>query len=106
MSLERTKALIQQHHIRVRNEWIRSVGNGGTLWKSTLHMQRRQFTMSPFHLGPHYTGEPLPEYVLETALSDAASVENNECWTPEVTHQTERLKRFLAEEYETFLWES
>lgn len=86
-------------------------------WKVILSYKGRQMTAEPFSTGPGIEKEPDSEMVLRALLSDASGFENTrsiEEYCEEyscgrsmyraVEHQTDRLKRFLREDYSLFLY--
>lgn len=119
MSTERTKQIIEENNITMRVNSSEASTNGGTEYNVTLFYQGRQITMSHYHEGPAYRDGPHIEYVLSAFLDDAASIENNPTesdWYDEypslegqyhqVYRQTEKLRQFLGDNYESFLWEA
>ena len=93
-----------------------------TPWKVTLRMAGRSLTV-PFYTGPAITREPSAADVLECLLDDSSSFENAssfEEWAEEfgydtdsrkaertykaVEAQAKKLRRFLGDDYEDWLW--
>jgi hypothetical protein len=91
-------------------------------YRVTLRMGRRQMTV-PYGMGPALTGEPEAAEVLDSLASEAASFENAdgfEDWASEfgwdtdsrkperVWDQTEaqtiKLRQFLGDKYDAYLW--
>lgn len=93
-------------------------------YRVTLTRKRRRMTV-PFGMGSALTSEPSAHDVLSALLSDAASIENSrsfEEWADELgfdedsrkaektynadVTQTEKLKEFLGDDYQAYLWET
>jgi len=93
-----------------------------TAWTCVLRCEGRQMTV-PFFMGSGHNGrEPEVREVLDAILSDAAMVEgmsgeewaaecgfsSEDAWEPiykSVVRQTEKLKRLLGENYNTYMGE-
>lgn len=100
--------------------------HGMDWWDVTLHLDGRRMAV-PFGMGYGHGGaQPTAHDVLSAVLSDASGVENArgdfEEWAGEygyetdsrsaertykqTVRQTEKLNVFLADKYETYLWET
>ena len=123
--------LVQRDHIVASAEWADTNPNmsdmpyGSSHWRVRLTRQangtpRRQMTI-PFSMGPALSREPQADDVLECLLSDASSADQAfEDWARDygfdtdsrkaertykaVTTQTEKLRRFLGDAFEEYLY--
>jgi hypothetical protein len=120
------KQLISRHNVRAEAAYGGAPYNesfpNSHPWLVTLRMGRRQMSV-PFYTGAALTDDPDAEMVLDCLASDAATVENARSfdeWCSELGYdtdsrkaerdykltirQTRRLRRFLAEHAETFIY--
>jgi hypothetical protein len=109
-----------ERHYDTLDDWQKQANP----WTITLRRGRKRMTV-PFFTGPAITEEPDAKDALNALLLDASGYENAssfEDWCSEygydtdsrtaeriwkqVERQTKKLKQFLGDKYETYLWET
>lgn len=95
-------------------------------WKITIHNKYNRSLTIPFGMGRGHDGRmPTAHEILECLLSDASGIENAstfEEWADEygedpdsrkafrtweaASNQTKRLRTFLGDDYDAYLWET